>query len=67
MKVKVAIARKMRTTLYGIFNTNIRGNMTMKKISPPVNKKQRYETEKHLYNPLAGGAALLYDVAYQYR
>ena len=27
-------ARKMRTTLYGTFRTNIRDNMTMKKISP---------------------------------
>ena len=26
--------RKMRTTLYGTFRTNIRDNMTMKKISP---------------------------------
>lgn len=27
-------ARKMRTTLYGISGMNIKGNMTMKKISP---------------------------------
>jgi antirestriction protein len=35
--------RKMRTTLYGTFRTNIRDNMTMKKISPTKIVEECYD------------------------